>query len=316
MTRIAFATCAELLVLDPDDQLLAEAVRALGIEVVPCAWDDGSVDWAGFELVLVRSPWDYHLRRDAFVRWAARVERETRLLNHAATIAWNTDKRYLRTLAERGVPTVPTAWVARTAARDGGAAGAGAGAALDGGAGAGGAAPDLAALLAAHGWQDGEAIVKPSIGLGSSGLLRVAPGDPGGAGAAQLAELAAAGDAMVQPFLASLPAEGELSLVYFQRTLSHVVRKRPPAGEYRVQPDFGAVTTADTATPRQLAVAEQALACVDDDELLYTRVDLVAGPAGEVWLMELELVEPTLYFEAAPGSAERFARLVAEAAGA
>lgn len=310
MTRIAFATCAELLVLDPDDELLAEAVRALGIEVVPCVWDDGAVDWAAFDLVLVRSPWDYHLRRDAFVHWAARVEHETRLLNHAATIAWNTDKTYLRTLAELGVPTVPTAWVGRTPADGTPADGGASGPAGDG------AAPDLAALLAAHGWQDGEAIVKPAIGLGSSGLLRVAAGDPGGAGAVQLAALAAAGDAMVQPFLPSLAADGELSLVYFQRTLSHVVRKRPPAGEYRVQPEFGAVTTADTATPQQLEVAERALACVDDDALLYARVDLVAGPAGEVWLMELELVEPTLYFEAVPGSAERFARLVADAAGA
>jgi glutathione synthase/RimK-type ligase-like ATP-grasp enzyme len=293
MPRIAFATCADLVPLDPDDELLAEAVRMLGGDVVPCVWDDGAVDWSAFDLVLVRSPWDYHLRHDAFLGWAARVGREARLLNRASTIAWNSDKTYLRELAERGVPTVPTAWVQR----DGGAA-----------------VPDLSALLAAHGWQNGEAIVKPVVGLGSSGLLRVAPGDPDGAGATHLAELAAAGDAMVQPFVPSLPAEGELSLVFFERRLSHVIRKRPPLGEFRVQPHFGAVTTADTASAQQLAVAEQALACVEDDALLYARVDLVAGPRGEIWLMELELIEPTLYFEAAPGSAERFARLIVDAA--
>ncbi|MDO8214094.1 RimK family alpha-L-glutamate ligase [Conexibacter sp. CPCC 206217] len=293
MTTIAFATCTELLALDPDDALLADAVRALGAEVVPRAWDDGAVDWSAFDLVLVRSPWDYHLRRDAFVHWAARVERETRLLNHAATIAWNTDKTYLRTLAERGVPTVPTAWVGQA-----------------------GPSPSLADLLAERGWAGGEAIVKPAVGLGSSGLLRVPAGDPGGAGAAHLSALAAAGDAMVQPFVPSLPVAGELSLVFFERRLSHVLRKRPAAGEFRVQPEFGAVTVPATATPRQLAVAERALACVDDDALLYARVDLVAGPADEVWLMELELVEPTLYFEAAPGSAERFAQLVLDAARA
>ena len=308
MLRIAFATCAELRVLDPDDELLAAAVRALGAEVVPCVWDDGAVDWAAFDLVLVRSPWDYHLRRDAFVQWAARVERTTRLLNRAATIAANTDKTYLRTLAERGVPTVPTAWVARD-----------------------GEAPDLAALLAARDWQQHEAIVKPTVGLGSSGLLRIAPGDPDGSGAAHLRALAAAGDAMVQPFVASLPVAGELSLIYFQRRLSHVVRKQPAAGEFRVQPEFGASAVVATATAQQLAVAERALACVggaggigggaggragDGDALLYARVDLVAGPAGEAWVMELELVEPTLYFEAAPGSAERFARLVVAAATA
>jgi glutathione synthase/RimK-type ligase-like ATP-grasp enzyme len=296
MTRVAFATCAELLVLDPDDELLAQALRELGVEVVPLAWDDGRADWASFDLVLVRSPWDYHLRRDAFVHWAQRVGRETRLLNGAATIAWNTDKTYLRALAEQGVPTVPTAWVERVAA--------------------GGDAPDLAALLAERGWAGEEAIVKPSIGLGSSGLMRVPAGDPGGAGQRHVAELAQDGVAMVQPFIPSVPAAGELSLIFFERELSHVVRKRPPAGEFRVQPDFGAVTTAEEATAQERDVAQRALACVAEAELLYARVDLVAGPAGEVWLMELELVEPTLYFEAAPGSAARFAPLVAAAAGA
>lgn len=312
MTRVAFATCTELLVLDPDDELLAQALRALGVEVVPLAWSDGRADWSSFDLVLVRSPWDYHLRRDAFVHWAARVERETRLLNSAATIAWNTDKTYLRALAEQGVPTVPTAWIERVGAAASSAA-AGDPPAADAGRGA---APDLAVLLAARGWADGEAIVKPSIGLGSSGLLRVAPGDPDGAGQRHLAELAEDGTAMVQPFIPSLPVAGELSLVFFERELSHVVRKRPAAGEFRVQPDFGAVTTADEASAREREIAAQALACVAGDELLYARVDLVAGPADEVWLMELELVEPTLYFAAVPGSAERFARLVAAAAGA
>lgn len=293
MPRIAFATCAELTVLDPDDELLAEAVRALGAEVRPEVWDDGEVDWAAYDLVLVRSPWDYHLRRDAFVHWAQRVGGLTRLRNAAETIAWNTDKTYLRRLAEQGVPTVPTAWV------DGAAS-----------------APGLPALLAERGWSDAETIVKPSIGLGSSGLMRVAPGDPDGAGARHLAEQAASGTVMVQPFLPSLEAEGELSLLWCDGSLSHVVRKRPPAGEFRVQPDFGAVATTDTATPEQLAVAERALALVADERPLYARVDLVAGPDGEVWLMELELVEPTLYLAESPGSAERFAHAVLAAASA
>lgn len=307
MPRIAFATCAELTVLDPDDELLAEAVRALGAEVRPEVWDDGEVDWSAYDLVLVRSPWDYHLRRDAFVHWAQRVESLTRLRNAAATIAWNTDKTYLRRLAEQGVPTVPTAWV------EGVAGGAGAGIA---GAGGDAGPPALSALLTEHDWSDSETIVKPSIGLGSSGLMRIAPGDPDGAGARHLAEQAASGTVMVQPFLPSLEAEGELSLLWCDGALSHVVRKRPPAGEFRVQPDFGAVATTDAATPEQLAVAERALELVAAEQPLYARVDLVAGPEGEVWLMELELVEPTLYLAESPGSAEHFARAVVAAASA
>ena len=187
--RIAFVTCADLLVLDPDDELLADAVRRLGSEVVPCAWDDGEVDWAGFDLVLLRSPWDYHLRRDAFVHWAQRVERVAPLRNRGETVAWNTDKTYLRTLAGQGVPTVPTRWLRR------------------------GETADLPALLAERGWR--EAVVKPSVGLGSSGLLRIHAGDADGSGGAHLATLLADGDAMVQPFIPSIPAAGELSLVFF-----------------------------------------------------------------------------------------------------
>ncbi|ADB49712.1 ATP-grasp domain-containing protein [Conexibacter woesei] len=286
--RIAFVTCADLLVLDPDDELLADAVRRLGSDVVPCAWDDGEVDWAGFDLVLVRSPWDYHLRRDAFVHWAQRVGRTATLRNRSETIVWNTDKSYLRALAEQGVPTVPTQWLER------------------------GAAADLSALLAERGWR--EAIVKPSIGLGSSGLLRVHDGDADGSGGAHLATLLAEGDAMVQPFIPSVPAVGELSLVFFAGELSHSVRKRPPAGEFRVQPEFGAVAVAEQPTAAQLGVAHAALATLADPPL-YARVDLVAGDGDAQWLMELELVEPTLYFEAAHGAAERLARMLVETAG-
>lgn len=281
--RIAFVTCADLLVLDPDDQLLAAELTALGHEVVARAWDDGDVDWAAFDLALVRSPWDYHLRRDAFVHWAERVGRLTALRNPPETIAWNTDKRYLRRLAEAGVPTVPTAWLAR------------------------GERVDLPALLAERGWED--AIAKPAVGLGSSGLLRIAAADAPGDGARHLAELLDGGDAMVQPFVASLPREGERSLIFFDGELSHAVRKRPAAGDFRVQPDFGAVTTAEEPGAAELAVAEAALATLGATPL-YARVDLVSGDDGTPWLMELELVEPTLYFAAAPGSAARFARLV------
>jgi glutathione synthase/RimK-type ligase-like ATP-grasp enzyme len=287
---IALATCRELPDLDPDDRLLADALRALGAEVSAPVWDDPLVGWEAFDLVLVRSPWDYHLKRDAFVAWARAVAAVTTLRNPAEVIAWNTDKTYLRTLAEQGVPTVPTRWVAQ-----------------------GADAPPLAELLAERGWDDGEAIVKPTIGLGSSGLMRVPAGDPDLAGHDHLVRLAAAGDVMVQPFVRSLQEEGELSLLYCAGELSHVVRKRPPAGEFRVQPDFGAVTTAEQATARQLEVGRQALASVAGGGAaapLYARVDLVADDDGAPLLMELELVEPTLYLEAAPGSAERFAHRV------
>lgn len=309
--RIAFATCAAWSDLYPEDRELADAVAATGAEVVPAVWDDAAIDWSAFDLVLLRSTWDYHERLAEFRAWIERVGAVTQLRNPASVARWNTDKAYLRRLAEHGVPVVPTVW-------------------LDAG-----ARVDLAALLAGQGWT--EAIVKPKIGLGSSGLLRLradaagvltpasgaapATGDEGvpddtamrgDTPQAHLDALLAEGDAMVQPFLRSLEQDGELSMLFFGGAFSHALYKRPPAGEFRVQPYFGAVSVPATPSAVQRAVAEAVLAEVEE-ELLYARVDLVAGDDGAPLLMELELIEPALYFEADPAAAERFARVIADA---
>lgn len=282
-------TCAELPALDPDDRPLADALAALGCAVEPCVWDDEDVAWETFDLVLVRSPWDYAERRAAFVRWAERVAERTTLHNPAEVIAWNTDKRYLRALAADGVPTIPTAWVP-----------------------AGRPAPRLADLLAERGWR--EAIVKPTVGAGSSGLVRVDDGDRDGAGAAALAALVRTADAMVQPFLPSIVAEGELSLVFLDGAFSHAVRKRPAAGDFRVQPEFGATAVPVTPSAAELAVAGAALATLDAERLLYARVDLVSDADGAPLVIELEVTEPALYLAQAPGAAERLARRVRDLA--
>ncbi|MDL2335376.1 MAG: hypothetical protein QFC55_05035, partial [Chloroflexota bacterium] len=108
MTRIALATCAALPDLDPDEQLLLEPLRALGVEARAAVWDDATVDWAAFDLVVIRSTWEYASRRDEFVAWTRSVPR---IVNPANVVAWNTDKHYLRDLAAAGVPVVPTDWI-------------------------------------------------------------------------------------------------------------------------------------------------------------------------------------------------------------
>src|SRR5207253_10320166 len=90
--RVALVTCTELADLDPDDRLLLDPLVELGISAEPAIWDDPAVDWDSFDLAVLRSTWDYALRRDEFVAWAAGVPR---LANHAEVVAWNTDKRYL-----------------------------------------------------------------------------------------------------------------------------------------------------------------------------------------------------------------------------
>ena len=275
MPAVGLATCSWLPDLHPDDRSLAAALEDGGVAAVPAVWTDPDVDWAAFDVVVVRTTWDYFDRRDEFVAWAERVERIVPLWNPAGTIRWNSEKSYLRDLAARGVPVVPTAWV-------------------DSG--------PLAGVLDEHGWDD--AVVKPVVGVGSRGLLRVAPGE----GEDHLEQLLRAGPALVQPFLPAI-ADGELSVVCVNGEPSHAVRKRPKRGDIRSQPEYGATAEPVEIGPEAAAAVAAVLAAVEHPAL-YARVDLLEGEDGELLLMELEAVEPRLFLEDVPGAGERIAAAI------
>lgn len=274
--RIAIATCAGYADLKVDDDLLREALRERGAEAVSVVWDEEGVDWSGFDLCLVRSTWDYHEKYPEFLAWTRRVEAATALRNPAELIAWSSDKAYLRELAEAGVPTVPTLWVER------------------------GSELDLGGEMAARDWE--EAVVKPAVDLGAKNLHRVRAGGAQEALAAVLARQ----EAMVQPFLPSLEAEGELSLIYLEGSFSHAVRKRPATGDFRVQSIWGGTMAPAQPEASHVELAERALAQLDEPPL-YARVDLVKDLEGNPALIELELIEPNLYLSTAPTAAARLA---------
>jgi hypothetical protein len=282
MPRIALVTCAEFATLEDDDKLLLEPLARLGIEAVPAIWDDPAVDWSSFDLVVLRSPWDYAPRRDEFVAWTRRVPR---LANRADVVAWNTDKGYLRELGAAGVPVVPTQWL-----RPGD--------------------PD---------WQpdpDGEVVVKPAISAGSQDTGRYRLGDPEqrALALAHAQRLLAAGrTVMVQPYLSAVDHAGETALLFFAGRFSHAIRK----GAMLDGPDLGVEglfkaeeIAARVPTPQERAAAEQVLAVAPAD-LLYARVDLIPGPDGAPMLIELELTEPSVFLGYDDGAAQRFAEAIA-----
>jgi glutathione synthase/RimK-type ligase-like ATP-grasp enzyme len=277
--RIAIATCTDYADLKVDDRLLREELEGRGCEGISVVWDEDGVDWGGFDFCLVRSTWDYHEKYDDFLNWARQVEAVTALQNPAAVIAWNSDKTYLRELAAQGVRTVPTVWVAR------------------------GEEVDLEEVLAGQGWD--KAVVKPVVDLGAKNLHRVRPGEGSGA----LESVLRRHDAMVQPFLPSLEEQGELSLIYIAGELSHAVRKRPAAGDFRVQSIWGGTFSSAEPNAAQLELAERALAQLDEVPL-YARVDLVTDLDGAPCLIELELIEPNLYLSTNPTAAARLADAV------
>lgn len=277
--RIAIATCAGYDDLKVDDDLLRKALEERGAEAAAVVWDAENADWSSFDLCLVRSTWDYHEKYDRFLDWTRRVAAVTALRNPVEVVAWNSDKTYLRQLGERGVRIVPTAWVNR------------------------GAGADLEQVLAEREWD--EAVAKPVVDLGAKNLRRVRRGE----GSQALEEVLRRHDAMVQPFLPSLEDEGELSLIFIAGELTHAVRKRPAAGDFRVQSIWGGTVAPAEPEATQVELAQQALGQLDEVPL-YARVDLVTDLDDEPCLIELELIEPNLYLSTHPGAADRLADAV------
>lgn len=276
--RLALVTFQGFPQLHDDDRVALDALRARGFAPEPVAWD-AEVDWRGFDRIVVRSTWDYFQRIDAFRAWLDELERVgAPVLNPVATLRWNTDKRYLQRFAERGVPAIETAWLAR------------------------GERVSLEELMKERGWA--EAVVKPSISGGGWRTFRVRL-DEAASRQGELERLLADGEAMVQPFVREILEDGERSLIFFNRAWSHAMRKRPKAGDFLVQLEHGGSIEAFDPPAALRELAERALAQVDGP-LLYARVDAVHTD-GEWRLNELELIEPMLYLRYAPGAAERFA---------
>jgi glutathione synthase/RimK-type ligase-like ATP-grasp enzyme len=279
----AFATYADLPRLDPDDVLAAVACAALDIEVVPAVWDDPGVDWARFDACVVRSTWDYPRRADAFAAWIDRVEAATTVWNSPATLRWNMHKGYMRDLAARGVPIVPTAIVERRTPLD------------------------LDAFLRERAWSD--AIVKPAHGAATLGVRRV-EATPASVARAQrhVDGLLADVDVLVQPFLRSVTAYRERALVFIDGAYSHAATKEAFQG---LEVAGGAGERPVTATQQEIVLAQRALAAIAGDHL-YARVDLVRDDADAPVVIEVELIEPSLFLAMHPPAAARFAAALAK----
>ncbi len=270
--RIALATCAAWPDLDADGPELRAALAAEGLDVAVHAWDAPGVDWAAFDLVVLRTTWDYWDRVEEFVAWARSVPR---LANHSDVVAWNTDKTYLRRLADAGIPVVPTTWLVP--------------------------GEPFETPVTPY-------VVKPSVSAGARDTAAYPAGDP--AGAAHVAALHARGKTvMVQPYLDAVDTDGETAVLVFDGVVSHAARKSAvlTVGGGEVEAGSWRMDRRD-ATAEQVALAERVVREVQGwgHDLLYARVDLLPGPV----VIELEVTEPSLFLGLAPGSAQRYAAAV------
>jgi len=275
--RLAIATSSMIPEIHPDDAHLAASLQSLGVETIACVWNDPAVDWSRYDAVLIRSTWDYFKHYAEFSAWLERLPIPT--INPKALVRWNSNKRYLPELAAQGIDIIPT----RIAA-----------------------GADLRQALAPMSGQ--EVVVKPTI---SGTAWHTARGVAGDAAFEQaIAQLPAAFEYLIQPFVPEVVSAGELSLLFFDGQFSHAVIKRAAAGDYRVQSDFGGTAEAIEPDAGLIASAKRAISAagaLGHSDVAYARVDGVLVD-GSFLLMELEMIEPFLHLGARPDAAERFAR--------
>jgi glutathione synthase/RimK-type ligase-like ATP-grasp enzyme len=258
----------------------AEALRGAGAEVVAESWTEFNGP-GSYDLILPLVAWGYHLRKDEWLAFLDRAEAEGwPMVNSPKLLRWNSDKAYLAELGRKGIASVPTLEVDHL---------------------------NEAALTAAHGvFGSSEVVIKPPVSAGAWGTFRLGPGEP--------VPTEVHGERMlVQPWLGSVVEEGEYSLILLGGRYSHCVAKRPKAGDFRVQPDHGGTTERAELPVGALKLAEAALAAAPT-AATYARVDIIRGNAGELQLMELELIEPALFLHCVPEAKDRFAAAIIEAA--
>ena len=270
---VALVSCAVLPEHDPDEAPLTEALRADGLRVETLAWDDPTADFSRARAAVIRSTWNYPTAPEAFAAFVDRTAGVTALYNRARTVHWNLHKRYLLDLERAGVPVVPTRVVPR------------------------GDRTTLQTCMDSLGTT--RAVVKPAISGASRGTLRVDPGDVE-RGEEHLRALTSIEDALVQPYLPSVEGYGERACVWIDGEVTHAVRKSP-----RFAGGVESVSSAVDVADDELALARDALA-VAPGPLLFARIDVARGDDDRPMIMELELIEPSLFLGQSPRALARF----------
>jgi glutathione synthase/RimK-type ligase-like ATP-grasp enzyme len=290
MKRVAFATSSDEPDLAADDRLALPALATSGIDVLASPWDSPRAEPralldAGVDAVVLRSCWNYHRAEARFGEWLHSLESEgLRVVNPAPLAHWNLSKLYLGELAARGVPVPATAYVSPADPTP------------------------LAEVLERHGLD--EAVVKPWVSMNGWDTWRVSRASAAHLEPAWRALVGSRG-LMVQRYLPEIEREGELSFVFFDGVFSHALRKRPCAGEFRVQVEHGGVR--EPLDPAAALVDEaRSILLAAPYPTVYGRVDGVVVD-GRLQLMELEVIDPTLFFALGPRAPARFAAALSRA---
>lgn len=275
---VALATCVDMPEADPDEEVLSAALDRAGISNARLGWNDPEADFSRARMTVLRSTWDYPTSPREFSRWLEETAAVSDLWNPLPAVRWNLHKGYLHQLLGHGIPVVPTELVRA------------------------GKGTKLQELGDRHGWP--VMVVKPAISANSMKTLRVDESRLA-RGEAHLRSLTETGDALVQPYLSAVEDYGERALIWIDGELTHAVRKSPR---------FTGSGEAVSKEPVPISASERELATrivtlVQDrleTDLLYARLDLAPDEEGRPLVMEVELIEPSLYFRQSPQALQRF----------
>ena len=278
MKKCAFLTLDETGDFVIDDEHAIKPLRALGWQVSTVSWRQTRIAWRDFDIVIIRSTWDYWNDVPTFLDTLERINRETLLANGLELVRWNLAKTYMRDLRKKGVGIVPTLWANS----------------LD---------VDFFTKYQAELGTD-EIVVKPVVGANGEDAFRVSKDDT----TERLESISACfhqRDCMIQPFMPDIITEGEFSLFFFGGIYSHAVLKIPAKSEFRSQEERGAEIRSITPEDKLLLRAGQAMEVISPSPL-YARIDFIRN-GNDFLVMELELIEPSLYLRMDPLAPGRFA---------
>jgi glutathione synthase/RimK-type ligase-like ATP-grasp enzyme len=268
--RLVFLSCDSLDGFVVDEDIVVKELESQGHTVTTLSWR-ADVDWSAFDCAIIRTTWDYMECPEEFFLKLEMISRKTKLMNSLSTVKWNIHKGYLKTFQEKGVTIVPTFFF-----------------------------KDTKALILPEDWNYERVVVKPSISAGSFKTFVYEIKD---INSGRYREALHPGDWMCQPFLPQIK-DGETSLIYFNKVFSHALLKVPKTGEFRVQEEFGGDIIPLVPSVELLDLGDKIISLVQED-LLYARVDLIPFN-GHYALMEIELIEPALYFRTNKNASTNF----------
>ena len=281
--KIAILTCEKLPNLNPEDQKIIPALAKHDIDAKPVIWSDETIQWTDFDYLVFRNTWDYFEKETEFKIWLDQIEKlGIKTLNPIEIIKQNIHKFYLREMEKQGVTILPTVFINKTDHLN------------------------LAELIPPH-WK--KAVIKPAFSAGSY-LTEVFEKADIQEINAKYKSIAAEKDLLLQEFMPEIQTLGETSFIFFNKKFSHAVNKKPVDGDFRVQSLFGGKYN---LVQPSLEIIEKAQKVVDTfkDNLLYARVDGILID-NELYLMEIECIEPDLYFNLSENSLERFVTAIVE----